>query len=96
MDFNQFKASLTGKSPPDGVTPALEALWHQGKDDWETAHKVAQEIKDADGAWVHAHLHRVEGDESNAAHWYRRAGQPVSEVSLEREWSEIAAALLDA
>lgn len=96
MDFDQFKESLFDTAPPADVGPALQALWHQAKDDWDAAHRLAQKVDDANGAWVHAHLHRVEGNLSNAGHWYRRAGRPVSEVSLEREWAEIASALLAA
>jgi hypothetical protein len=59
------------------------------------AHRVAQDVKDASGAWVHAYLHRKEGDASNAAYWYRRAGKAVATSSLEAEWTEIVLALLD-
>ena len=55
---------------------ALQAMWQDAKGQWDTAHKLAQAQKDETGAWVHAYLHRVEGDLPNAAHWYRRAGKP--------------------
>ena len=70
------------------------ALWHDGKGDWNRAHEVAQDVEDEAGAWVHAYLHRKEGDESNAAYWYRRATRPVERGSLDAEWKQIVEALL--
>lgn len=94
MDLDAFKASLDADAPPGGLDPALEALWHQGRGDWDRAHRLAQEARSEAGAWVHAHLHRVEGDRDNAGYWYSRAGQRPSSAPLDREWDEIAAALL--
>ncbi len=94
MDLEGFKASLAADAPPCGLGRALEALWHAAKGDWHKAHELAQAEDDATGAWVHAYLHRVEGDLSNAAYWYRRAGKPPSQARLEAEWDEIAGALL--
>jgi hypothetical protein len=76
------------------VRPALQALWHQAKGDWDTAHGIAQEQDDQAGAWVHAHLHRAEGDAANAGYWYRRAQKPLPTSSLDEEWDAIAMALL--
>ena len=95
MKFEQFKDSLTQATPPAGLSNALQALWQMGKGDWKAAHVLAQAQEDVVGAWVHAYLHREEGDETNAAYWYRRANQPVSQQSLEKEWEEITRALLD-
>ena len=73
---------------------ALAALWHAARDDWERAHEAAQTDEGAaDADWVHAYLHRVEGDLENARYWYRRAGKPEATGSLEDEWREIATAL---
>ena len=80
--------------PPDGLAPALQALWFANKGDWDQAHRLAQGQKDADGAWVHAYLHRVQGDPSNAEYWYRRAEKPPSTAPLKQEWNEISGALL--
>ena len=93
MTIEQFKATLADTSPP-AVSRALVALWHDGKGDWSRAHEVAQDIEDQTGSWVHAYLHRKEGDASNAAYWYRRAGKPVERGSLDAEWAAIAEALL--
>jgi hypothetical protein len=91
--LRDFEATLADASPPDSLSPPLRALWHLAKGDWETAHQVAQDAPDPDGAWVHAHLHRVEGDLGNAAYWYRRAGRPVSTAPLAEERDEIVIAL---
>jgi len=95
MTLVQFKATLTEASPPSLPSRALLALWHDGRNDWAAAHRVAQEIEDLNGAWVHAYLHRKEGDAGNAAYWYRRAGRPLSRLSLQDEWTEIVEALLE-
>ena len=94
MTFDDFKASLTGVTPPAGLPPLLLALWHDAKGDWDAAHGVAQDVEDEDGAWVHAYLHRKEGDAANAGYWYRRAGRPHARGTLNEEWDDIASALL--
>ena len=66
---------------------ALLALWWAGKGDWAKAHAVAQETEGADGAWVHAMLHRQEGDVANAGYWYRRAGRTEATGDIEQEWA---------
>ena len=96
MDVNEFRASASDARPPDGLSPALMALWHLARGEWDSAHGHAQSDGSRDGAWVHAHLHRVEGDLANAGYWYRRADRPPCEASLDDEWEEIAAALLAA
>lgn len=93
MTLDDFKASIEDAAPP-AVSPLLRALWHDAKGNWDAAHALAQDIDDETGAWVHAYLHRKEGDEGNAGYWYRRAGRLHSRASLEAEWVEIAAALL--
>ena len=77
MTLKEFKATLSGNAPPD-VAPLLKALWHDARGDWDRAHEIAQDIEDASGAWVHAYLHRKEGDAGNAGYWYKRSGQPVA------------------
>jgi len=93
MTLDEFKATVAGGEPPD-VAPLLRALWYDAKGDWNEAHRLAQDVDDKSGAWVHAYLHRKEGDPGNAAYWYSRAGQPVATDSLEDEWNRIATALL--
>jgi len=93
MTIDEFRASLAGAQPP-AVSPLLRALWHDAKGDWDRAHALAQDEDERSGAWVHAYLHRKEGDLGNAAYWYRRAHQPVATDSLDVEWARIASALL--
>ena len=80
--------------PPAHLTPALAGLWWDAKGDWDKAHDSAQQDEGPAGAWVHAYLHRKEGDLSNAGYWYNRAGKSVAKTTLAAEWDEISAALL--
>ena len=94
MNLSEFKASLDRKAPPGGVGPALRAMWHEARGEWDRAHELTQSQGDECCAWVHAHLHRARGEESNAAYWYRRAGKATARGSPSEEWDEIVAALL--
>lgn len=96
MDLAAFRASLGAAEPPSGLSLALQALWWDAKDDWDRAHERAQGDEGGAGDWVHAYLHRKDGDAGNAAYWYRRARRPVGSGPLEAEWQAIAAALLAA
>ena len=96
MTPSEFKRSLSSKKPSNSLSPALAALWWAGKDDWDKAHKIVMDEDDADCAWVHAYLHRVEGDLGNAGYWYKQARREKASGSLEAEWNAIAAALLKA
>lgn len=95
MTLAEFTRITTDTKPPASLSPALLALWQDARGDWESAHQTAQSIEDETGAWIHAYLHRKEGDASNAGYWYRRAGKPVCGAALEAEWEEIASALLN-
>ena len=94
MDLTAFEHSLEDAAPPEGLSKALQALWQEAKGAWHEAHDLAQADKGPQGAWVHAYLHRVEGDLRNAGYWYRRAGHPESRDALRNEWRAIAKALL--
>jgi hypothetical protein len=94
VNMAEFKSSLSGAAPAPQLNAPLAALWWAAKDGWDQAHKLVQDEATADAAWVHAYLHRVEGDLSNAGYWYRQAGKPVAKDSLESEWERITAALL--
>jgi hypothetical protein len=96
VTLKEFKSSLTGGQPPEGSAVLLVALWYDAKGDWQKAHGLAQEVNSSDGSWVHAYLHRKEGDLSNAGYWYRHARKSLPDNSLEMEWDEIVAALLKA
>ncbi|GGX83809.1 hypothetical protein GCM10007160_08820 [Litchfieldella qijiaojingensis] len=92
-----FRDSLKHSSPPSDLSPLLTALWWAGKGEWEHAHDCVAVLSGANAAWVHAYLHRWEGDLSNAAYWYRSAGKemPREEFDLDAEWLTIAQALLE-
>ena len=93
--LDSFRGSLKAATPSAELGPALQALWWLGKDDWDRAHKVVQAHEDdADCNWVHAHLHRQEGDLSNAGYWYRLAGRAMPTCSLKEEWDALAAGFL--
>lgn len=94
MSYEEFIQSLSAKNPPGGISDLLKALWHDGKDDWEASHNVAQDIHDRNGSWIHAYLHRKEGDISNARYWYRQAGKPEFHGSLKEEWDLLVRAFL--
>lgn len=94
MTVDEFRASLGDAAPPAGVAAPLLALWWDACADWTLAHEAAQAGEDADSAWVHAYLHRREGDLANAGYWYRRAGKAPGRGSLDDEWTVIAATLL--
>jgi hypothetical protein len=94
MTQADFKRSLASKTPPSGLSPALIALWWAGNDKWDKAHEIVMNEADADCAWVHAYLHRVEGDRDNARYWYRQAKREPASGSLTSEWAMIAAAQL--
>lgn len=93
MTFDEFKTSIAYSLPPD-VAPALRALWEDARGNWDAAHTIAQDVHDKTGAWIHAYLHRKEGDLANAGYWYRQAGQPVAHDSLQEEWARIVRVLL--
>jgi hypothetical protein len=94
MTLTVFEASLTKPDPPPNLHLLVEALWHERRGDWTRAHEIAQGIDSDDAAWVHAYLHRREGDFPNARYWYRQAGKPPETGSLDDEWRVIVEALL--
>lgn len=94
MNLASFKESLSGSEPPQNLSVYLNALWYDAKGDWERAHKLIQDVDDKNASCIHSYLHRKEGDSANAGYWYSRAGKKLSDLSLEKEWEEIVAALL--
>jgi len=94
MSPADFKSSVSKKAPPRGLSPALSALWWAGKDEWDKAHHIVMNGVGADCAWVHAYLHRVEGDLGNAGYWYRQAERKAATGDFAAEWAAIVAALL--
>jgi hypothetical protein len=96
MTFFEFQQTLSHSWPPEGMPPLLQALWWEGSGEWERAHAIAQDEQGPNAAWVHAYLHRKEGDDWNAGFWYRLAGKAPCSALLNQEWQEIVTALLQA
>ena len=94
MTFEWFRETLTNAESPPQVSLALAALWWDAKGNWKQAHEIVGQDEGPAAAWVHAYLHRKEGDLSNAGYWYARADKPRSAVSLEEEWKHIVETLL--
>ncbi|GGF45569.1 hypothetical protein [Echinicola rosea] len=89
MNLEEFKNSLSQNHPPAGINTMLESLWYDGKGNWDRAHDLVNDLTDQDAAYVHAYLHRKEGDEWNASYWYRNAGKNKPSCSLDEEWENI-------
>ena len=94
MNLISFKQSLAENNPPQNSSVYLKALRQEGKGNWDKAHHLVQDLEDKNASWIHAYLHRKEGDIGNADYWYRRAGKKRPDVSLENEWEEIVTAML--
>ena len=92
--LNEFKASLTAEQPVTGLSAPLKSLWYDGKGDWNQAHAQVDHLNDQESAWVHAYLHRKEGDIGNADYWYRKARQIRPDLSLEEEWEALVGQFL--
>ncbi len=98
MSFEELRTSVRkDPAPPAALSDALKALWHDARGDWDKAHTLAQEDEGRDGSWIHAYLHRKEGDRANAGYWYAKANRPMpaNGFSLDEEWAAIARALLE-
>lgn len=94
MTFERFRDTLAAEAPPPDLSPGLRAMWEDARGNWNAAHAIAQQIEDKTGSWIHAYLHRKEGDLGNAAYWYRRAGQASTREPHDQEWTRIVNALL--
>ncbi len=95
MTRTELIESLKNDQPPQELSQLALVLWHDGKGDWEKAHKIAQNISNADGSLIHAYLHRREGDQGNASYWYQRAGRPKPDLGLQEEWNNLVEEFLD-
>ena len=90
MNLQEFLASLDQKNPPEQLSEHLKSLWYDAKGDWDQAHHIADRVlSDRDGDWIHAYLHRKEGDQYNASYWYNRAAKPKHKGTLQQEWQEL-------
>lgn len=93
--LQEFQDSLKSSQPPADISIYLQSLWYDAKGDWDTAHHLVDNLSGADANSVHAYLHRVEGDNSNAAFWYGKAGKSVPDKSLKQEWKELVEKFLE-
>lgn len=89
MDIYEFINSISGQKCPSNDI-LIKALWFEKKGDWNRAHLIVQDIDSADAAWIHAYLHRKEGDEWNAKYWYRNASKEFPKISLDEEWEKLS------
>lgn len=96
MTVSEFKQTFSQPQPPASLSAVLRGLWFDGKGDWHRAHEEVQDLEGPHGAWIHAYLHRKEGDLSNAQYWYRRAQKSMPSVSLETEWQSLVEHFLSA
>ena len=94
MTYQQFLLSIQKGNPPE-VSKYLLSLWYDKQGNWNKAHNIAQDIPDTEGSWIHAYLHREEGDTWNANYWYSRAGRKMPDVSLSEEWESLVRYFLD-
>lgn len=94
MTLSAFKETLTNQKPPSSLSVYAEALWYDAKKDWQKAHTLIQDLPDKNAAWIHAYLHRKEGDIWNADYWYNKAGRKRPALSLDEEWEQIVTAFL--
>ena len=94
MDMTAFKQSIAASQPPAQASVYLKALWYDANGEWNKAHELIQDLPDKNAAWIHAYLHRKEGDQWNADYWYRNAGKKRPALTLDEEWAQLATAFL--
>ena len=94
MNLSTFIESLSANEPPRNISVYLKSLWYDAKGDWDKAHRLIQDVEDKNASWIHAYLHRKEGEVANSGYWYSRAGKSRSSLPLEKEWEEIVTALV--
>ena len=88
MTIEDFLTSIDRNEKPKDLY--LLALWYDARGDWDTAHALVDKPSDPDASWIHAYLHRKEGDNWNANYWYRLSGRSFPSISLEEEWKQQA------
>ena len=94
MQFETFMQSIQAITPPQNISVYLLAMWYDATGNWDKAHALMDDLDDATARWVHAYLHRKEGDNSNANYWYRKADKKMPDISLQQEWENIVKAIL--
>lgn len=94
-NYTEFQETLENNSPLPNWPEGLKSLWYEARGDWGASHDIAQDLHTELGSWIHAYLHRKEGDEWNAGYWYRQANRPFSKLSLDEELQEIVEFVLN-
>ena len=94
MTYDEFILRIENDDLPSNLPLYLQALWYDAKGDWHKAHSLIDSLDDANSCWVHAYLHRKEGDIANADYWYGRAHKQRSASSLQEEWKSLTTELL--
>jgi len=94
MTFQEFKISLTDQFPPENISLNLKALWFEANGNWDKAHEIVIETSKTEGNWIHAYLHRKEGDSSNASYWYSKSGKQKPDSTLTEEWENLVISCL--
>lgn len=89
MHYEEFIVSLKNSEPPQDLSKPGQAMWWDAKGHWDKAHAIAQDDPDLNGSWIHAYLHRKEGDNGNAGYWYNRAGRDFPLINIDEEAREI-------
>ncbi|MDH3650082.1 MAG: hypothetical protein OEQ53_10380 [Saprospiraceae bacterium] len=89
MTLQEFENLISKDEAQQKLTPPLLALWHDGQGNWNAAHDLVDSSTTVDACWVHAYLHRKEGDQWNAKYWYNRAGRSIPNTPLEEEWEQL-------
>ena len=95
MNVKEFRNFVTLGKEPDGLDDYGRALWFDAKGEWDIAHQIVQSIPTKEAAWIHAYLHRKEGDVSNAAYWYSRANRKMPDYNLSDEWDILVNEILE-
>jgi len=94
MQFETFQQSIHDTAPPPQLSVYLQSMWYDAHGDWDKAHQLVDHLDDTTASWVHAYLHRKEGDAGNAGYWYRRANKKMPAIALQEEWETIVKTLL--
>ena len=94
MNYKSFIELIKESKPPSSLKGIYLGLWYAKKNNWDLAHNIVQDINTDTASWIHAYLHRVEGDIGNANYWYNRAGKKSSTESLEIELNNIIRSIL--
>lgn len=95
LDYNGFLKTLEQEHPSEKWPASLRSLWFDAQGNWEASHNIAQDIHDNTGSWIHAYLHRKEGDDWNAGYWYGKADRPFPKISLGEEFKQLVLFVLE-